>query len=234
MRRPADDPGAGDRVRGHGPHLRRVQRARLPVGGHVHPRHRLLPAVAAPARRALPHLVVRVGGVCHPPRVHVGVPRATRHDLAVPPPGRHRHQRDAPAGRRDADLARVRPAAVHFWRFRWRWPGRGSPSTAWAACWWPASRPRCCCPASPSGPASSSGAPASACRATPPRCWLAHSSCGGCITWTIPCCGALAPLCSTACSPMCSSCSPSGWDCCSWCSARNASDWRRVRPSWNS
>ncbi len=139
--------------------------------------------------RALPDLVAGLGGLCHSPRLHVRVPRAARHDLAVPAPGRHRHQRDAACWpRRCRSRAASFSGASTCSPSRRRWPGRGSPSTAWAACWWPASPPRCCSPASPSGPASCSGAPASGCRATPRRCWRAPSSCGGCITWTIPCC----------------------------------------------
>ena len=93
------------------PHLRRVQRPWLPVGGHLHPGHRLLRAVAPATGRALPHVVVRLVGVRDPARVHVGLSRAARHGLAVPAPGGHRHQRAAPAGGGPADLPRLRPAA---------------------------------------------------------------------------------------------------------------------------
>ena len=71
-------------------------------------------------------------------------------------------------------------------------------------------------------------------RAAPRRCWPARSSCGGCITSTTRCCAASARPCSTASSPMCCSCSPSAWDCCSWCSATNATGWRRGPPSSSS
>ena len=164
-------------------------------------------------------LVVRVVGVCRPPRVHVGVPRPTRHDLAVPAPGRHRHQRDAAAGRRDcSSRAGSGCGRVHVLACRcavaWAWItiyGMGSMLVAGVTADAAAVRRHHL------DRASCSGAPANACRATPPRAgWRLHPL-GAASPRLSRCCAALAPRSSTASSPMCCSCSPSGWACCSWC-----------------
>ena len=72
---------------------------------------RLLRPVAAAARRALPDLGAGLGGLRRAARLHVHVPGAPRHGLAVRAPGGDRRQRAAAAGRGAAALARLRPAA---------------------------------------------------------------------------------------------------------------------------